>query len=133
MSFGKKIKYLFFVIIFGLILFFVFSFSQYLSIQKKYEKILGEKEGLLILDYGNGEQRWFKGEVIPQMTVFDALLASSLGGNFKFEGENQLIAVEDFVNNEKSKWTCYLNGKEITQPLNKITIKPKDKIVCRYR
>jgi hypothetical protein len=114
-------------------LFFVFSFSQYLSIQKKYEKILGEKEGLLILDYGNGEQRWFKGEVIPQMTVFDALLASSLGGNFEFEGENQLVAVEDFVNNEKSKWTCYLNGKEITQPLNKITIKPKDKIVCRYR
>ena len=109
-------------------MFFVFSFSQYLSIQKKYEKILGEKEGLLILDYGNGEQRWFKGEVIPQMTVFDTLLASSLGGNFKFEGENQLIAVEDFVNNEKSKWTCYLNGKKSPSPSPKLPSNPKTKL-----
>jgi hypothetical protein len=129
---SKYLFWVFFIIILGGILFLLFSFKHFLS-QRKYQKILSENEAILIIDYGQGKQRWFKGEAIDGMTVFDVLTSASLAGNFNFQANSHLTTLDNLTNNEKSKWTCYLNEKQITQPLNKITIKPKDKIVCRYR
>jgi len=134
----KKVN--FFILLIILTIFFLgflFYLGQKIQSEKnefaKYEKVLSDKEAILVLDYGNQKQRWFKGEVTDDMTVFDALTTASLAGKFNFQANSHLTTLDNLTSNEKSKWTCYLNNKEITEPLNKITIKPKDKIICRYR
>jgi len=58
-AFNKKSILVFTLLIIGLVL------AVYLQ-QKanSYQKILSDKEALLVLNYGQGKQRWFKGEVI---------------------------------------------------------------------
>ncbi len=98
-----------------------------------YKKILSEKEVLLILDYGNGKERWFKGEIKEGMTVLDVLETSSWAGKFNYTANAQLSQIDGLSNNEKQRWRCYLNEREIKESLHQKTISPKDKILCRYR
>jgi len=67
------------------------------------------------------------------MTVFDAITTASLAGNFNFQANSHLNLLDNLSNNGKSRWICYLNEREIAEPLNKITIHPKDKILCQYK
>jgi len=127
-AFNKKSILVFTLLIIGLVL------AVYLQ-QKanSYQKILSDKEALLVLNYGQGKQRWFKGEVINGMTVLGALKAASEAGNFNFSADGHLSALEDISNNGKKQWHCYINNKEITQGLDKTIINPKDKISCEYK
>ncbi len=127
---NKKTLFIFLliVVILGL---FIYGYQ-------KYKRALSDKEALLILDYGNGKQRWFKGEVIEGMTVLNAIETSSKAGNFTYSATAQINQIDNLANNENQQWRCYLNNKgylnnkEIQEDLNKTTIKPKDKILCRY-
>jgi len=97
-----------------------------------YQKVLSEKEALLIINYGNGKERWFKGEVVEGMSVKDALQTASLAGNFNFRANSHLAMLDGFPSNQEKKWHCYLNDREIKEDLDKTIIQPQDKILCRY-
>lgn len=104
--------------------------------QKKttdYKKVLNDKEALLVLDYGSGNERWFKGQVASGMTVRDALETASLAGGFAFQANAHLAALNGRANGEGGKWVCYVNSREVKEGLDKKEILPQDKIVCKYR
>ncbi len=98
-----------------------------------YKKILSDKEALLIIDYGQGKERWFKGEVREGMTVRDVLQTSSLVGNFSFAANANLAMLDGLASNQEKQWKCYLNNQEIQEELDAKKISPKDKISCRYK
>jgi hypothetical protein len=87
----------------------------------------------LVLDYGNGHQRWFEGRVINGMTLFDALTASAAAGNFNFQisPAGQIEAVDNISNSDK-KWRCYLNDNQMIEDVKEQEIKRGQEIVCRY-
>jgi uncharacterized membrane protein len=119
--------FLLFVIALGLIIYT----GQKTDIYRKNH--LAEKEALLIIDYGQDKERWFKGETKEGMTILDALTTSSLAGNFNFTANSHLIVLNGLANNERVKWRCYLNDREVKEDLGEKTIGPKDKILCRYQ
>jgi hypothetical protein len=98
-----------------------------------YKKVLAEKEALLILDFGQGKERWFIGEVIEGMTVLDALKTSSQAGNFDFQVNSQIETINGYSTNNQKQWQCYLNGEKIDGDLRQKIINPKDKILCKYK
>ncbi len=88
----------------------------------------------LILDFGNGQQRWFEGEVIDGMTMYDALSASALAGNLKLQVSpaGQLAAVDNLISNSNVKqWNCYLGNQKITN-IKQQKVKQGEETVCRY-
>jgi len=95
-------------------------------------KILGKAE--LIINFGDGKERNFEGEIIEGETLFDALNQASKAGNFsyKLDEENNLAAIEDFIQNNNKSWHWYLNDKKIDKPLGKIILKSGDKILIKY-
>lgn len=127
----KRLKY--FLIGLAILIIVAGFYSAYLHKKAtSYKKILSEKEALLILDYGKGKKRWFKGEVIEGMTVLDALKVSSLAGNFDFKANSKVESIDGLSNNNHDQWQCYLNNK-LVKNLNQELISPQDKISCRYR
>lgn len=114
------------IVLFGLAFYFSFKKPQ----KSKLE--VSEKEALLILKAGQSE-RWFVGEVVEGMTIADAILASALPANLQVKVNSTLEAIGDFQNNNEKRWKCYLNGKEITQKLDQVEIRPQDKILCEYK
>lgn len=129
----KKVFYL--LVITGLIFLFLFYFFNYLEKQKKLARInesLGEKEAILILNYGKGKERWFKGEVQEKMNLLTVFEALNYYENLDFKANSKIVSIEGIENNGKNQWKCYLNGKEI-ENLKETEIKPKDKIICEYK
>jgi hypothetical protein len=98
-----------------------------------YKKVLAQNEALLIINRGQGKERWFKGEVLDDMTVKNALEAASLAGGFHFKANARLVEVDGIVSNDKKKWRCYLNNEEIKEELDKKVISAGDKIFCVYK
>ena len=100
---------------------------------------LSSSLGYLEIDYGK-EKRVFRGELPWQMSVLDALLASSRGGNFDvryaiLNDQTDILKVnglaEDGLNEES--WHFYLNGQRVeTGQIHKTKIKPGDKILVKF-
>ena len=136
MDFSKKVLLISLLLIIGLVLFLVIIYflAIYSQSQKTdYRQTLGEKEALLIIDYGQGKERWFKGEVKEGMTVIDALQTSGSAGNFSFTANAHLATLDGISSNQEQQWRCYLNDQEVQEGLDAKMISPKDKILCSYR
>jgi hypothetical protein len=95
-------------------------------------KIIGKAE--LVINFGDGKERNFEGEIIEGETLFDALDQASKAGNFsyKLDEKNNLAAIEDFIKNNNKSWHWYLNDKKINKPLGEIILKSSDKILIKY-
>jgi len=93
---------------------------------------IGKDEAVLILNDGT-KKRAFAGKVIDGMTIYDALLASSFVGKFDFELKEGVLERIDELEKDGKKWNVYLNGKKIDQPLDKVLIKPGDKIELKFK
>ena len=102
---------------------FVFSYGKAVA-------GLSANEALLILDYG-GKERWFKGEVVENMTAENVFMAASSAGLSFSDGAS--ISIDGFFDTGQTKWQCYLSGKVITKNLYVQKIRPKDKIICKYQ
>jgi hypothetical protein len=87
-----------------------------------------------VLDYGNGHQRWFEGRVINGMTLFDALTASAIAGNFNFQvsSNGQIQAINSMANGDSKKWSCYLEDDQKIGDIREQTIRQDQEIICRY-
>lgn len=91
------------------------------------------------IDYGN-RRRAFEGEIVFDMSVLDALLASSRGGDFEIRyailnGRTDILKINGMTEdglNEKS-WNFYLNGQRIeSSEIHQTRIKPGDKILVKF-
>ncbi|TSC75337.1 MAG: hypothetical protein G01um101430_432 [Parcubacteria group bacterium Gr01-1014_30] len=111
----------------------LWSFFYVRQKDQAYKKALSENEALLVVDYGRGKERWFKGEVVQGMTVRDVLETSGSTGSFGFVANGALLELDGLSNGKEGKWRCYLNNRKLTGVLSQRIISPQDKIVCKYR
>ncbi len=100
----------------------------------------------LVLDFGGNTSRKFQGQVVPNMTILEALNSASVSGNFDFRysidknGVLQIAKIDDAINlvglpaqAGGSTWHFYLNGQSInTGEINNIKIKEGDSIEAKY-
>ncbi|HOK35317.1 MAG TPA: hypothetical protein PLL80_01115 [Candidatus Pacearchaeota archaeon] len=92
---------------------------------------IGTNEAVVIIDFGNNK-RAFAGEVIDGMTITDALGASAKAGNFNYIYQNGTLEKVDGLEKDGGQWSVFINGTKVEEPLDKITIKPQDKIELRF-
>ena len=114
----------------------VFWFSgnrQDNDISQSTPKIIGK--AVLTIDFGDGKERNFEGEIINGETLFDALNQASKAGNFsyKLDEKNSLAAIDSFTRNKNKSWHWYLNDKKIDKPLREIILKSGDEILFQYK
>ncbi len=128
LNFGKKLVLIFLPLVIGLAL---IIYAQQKA--TAYQKVLSEKEALLIIDYGQRKERWFKGEALEGMTVLDILRTASRAGRFDLTAKAQIVELDGFWSGQRGEWRCYLNSQEIKRDLDKMAVNPKDKVSCRYR
>lgn len=92
----------------------------------------------LEVDYGE-RRRAFEGETTPEMSVLDALLAASRGGDFEvryaiLEDAADIMRINGFTEDGlDGEWFFYLNGRKIeAAEIHKIRIKSGDKILIKF-
>ncbi len=93
----------------------------------------------LIISIGN-DKRTFEGEVAPNMTVLDALIASARAGqihlNYYINNKNEtnIVQINGYTHNNSLIPSFYLNNQLLDQKdLNKTGIKAKDIIEVRIQ
>ena len=95
-------------------------------------------EAKVMIDFGGGKTRAFRGSVIGGMSVYHALLAASKAGNLDVEvvssTEGSFVKKIDSVSDNSSKeWNYYLNGFfQNKNPIDKRAVSPGDAIEFRY-
>lgn len=92
----------------------------------------------LEIDYGE-RRRAFQGEIMFEMSVLDALLASSRGGGFEvryaiLEGKTDVMRIDGLTEDGlDGNWFFYLNGRRIeTAEIHKVRVKPGDKVLVKF-
>ncbi len=93
----------------------------------------------LEIDYGE-RRRAFEGEIMSKMSVLDALLAASRGGDFEvryavLRNNTDIMQIngltEDGLNGKS--WSFYLNGQKVeTGQIHKTQVKAGDKISVKF-
>lgn len=97
-----------------------------------------DKPARLTIKFDDGKVRAFEGPVIENMTVLQALLSASYGGDFDVrysfnkDGSINLSSINGVANGPKM-WNFYLNGEPIRSgDINKVKIKKGDSIEVKY-
>ena len=115
----------------------IFSF-QYKNLKEKTfkEELISAHQASLIIEYGNGKKRVFKGEAVEGLdlkTLIDLLTEEKkITSQFKKTQKGFVLeSLEGLRNNSKS-WKCYLNGNLIEKDFEKILIQPGDQIKLVY-
>lgn len=104
----------------------------------KKESVLHHQtnQASLIIDYGNGKKRFFRGEAVEGLdlkTLLELLTEEKkITSKFKKTQKGFILeSLEGLKNNSKS-WKCYLNGTLIKKDLEKVFIQPGDQIRLVY-
>ena len=94
-------------------------------------------QATLILAFeNNGQGRIFMGEVVPRMTVLDALITSSRAGRIEFKyvinpnNQTKIVGLNSYTDTlAKKHLTFYVNKDRVDESsINKVEIKPGDTI-----
>lgn len=111
-----------------------------LGVSTGFFKDLFKPAGTAYLEIRNGSnRRAFRGDLPYEMTVLDALNASSQAGSFRIsyavkDGRTGIFSIngEDETSENGQKWNFYLNGRKIeTAQIHKTRIKAGDKILVK--
>jgi len=96
-------------------------------------------EARMVINFENGESREFKGPVMADMTILEALHSSSLGGDFELrysireDGGVALAKIDGAINPGNRTWYFYLNKEPMNAAdIDKIKIKAGDLIEVEY-
>jgi hypothetical protein len=96
------------------------------------------KPARLTIKFDGSRVRTFEGPVVENMTILQALLSASYGGNFDVrysmneDGSINIISISGLTNG-LGRWDFYLNGKPVGRgEINKVKIKKGDLIEARY-
>lgn len=127
-----------YILIFAVVLlmilsgFLVFWFSSGDFPLAQIPKVIGEAS--LTIDFGNGEKRVFKGEIVENENLLNVLNQTAKAGNlrYKLDGENNVVAIETFTANKTKAWQWYTNGKKVEKQFYEIIVKPNDEILIKY-
>lgn len=106
---------------------------------RQSDKEASLKTARIEINYGS-EKRAFEGETFPDMSVLDALLAASKGGNFEIRyallsDNTDIMRIDGLVEDGlgDKTWHFYLNGKEIKAVrIHKTKVKSGDKISINF-
>lgn len=105
----------------------------------KFNLSLSSAGAQLIINFENGQGRKFAGAVVADMTILEALHASSRGDSFELryslqkDGTVALARIGDAINFGERNWHFYLNKKQInTADIGKIKIEAGDFIEAKY-
>lgn len=97
------------------------------------------KPARIEIDYGFNK-RAFEGEVLPDMSVLDALLAAGRAGDFEIRyallnDRTDIMKIDNFSEDGlDGQWRFYLNKKEIlADQIHKVKIKPGDRILAEFK
>lgn len=104
-------------------------------LQKSVVSQNGEGKARLLIDFGNGKKRTFRGAVVGGMTVYDVLLASKEVGSFSFSVNGNGIEEIDGVKNNplnSHEWRYSVNGKASDVSPEFEEVKPGDEIVFKF-
>lgn len=95
-------------------------------------KIIGEAS--LTVDFGNGEKRVFRGEIVENENLFNVLNQAAKAGNlnYKLDERNNVAAIESFAANKTKIWQWSVNGKKVEKPFYEIIVSPNDEILIKY-
>ena len=105
------------------------------SYSKKEISSASKTETVVMLDFGNGKIRKFKGPVPEQMNAWGALQQAASIGSIKMEIENHFLPVSigGYENQKNGKrWGLYLNGVKQNLDPFQVKIGSGDEIVFRY-
>ena len=94
----------------------------------------------LSIIFNNNDIRKFQGQVVPNMTIADAIYSASAHSDFEFryhinqEGDLEVMNIGSYVSSKTlSRWRFYLNGRSIDEAdINKSFIKRGDLIEAIY-
>ena len=93
----------------------------------------------LEIDFGD-KKKAFEGEIVEEMSVLDAVLASGRAGELEVKyallhDQTDIFKINGYIEdglNEKT-WSFYLNGEKIkTSEIHRIKVKSGDKILVRF-
>jgi hypothetical protein len=117
----------------------VFVFGNYLARDASFvPQEVGKKteesgaKARLVIDFGNGTKRVFRGDVAEGMTVYDALLASQEVGGLSFSLNGEEVNEIGGVKNNSHEWRYYVNGKSAKTAPQFEEVKPGYEIVFRF-
>lgn len=92
----------------------------------------------LEIDYGE-KRRAFEGELTFEMSVLDALLAASRGGDFEVRyailgDKTEVMKINGLAEDGlDGRWSFYLNGRKVeAAEIHKIIIRSGDKILIKF-
>lgn len=113
----------------------IFVLNDYLSRDAAIDSAQIKKTEInarLLIDFGNGRKRAFRGEVVEGMTVYDALVASREVGGFSFSFRGDVIDEIGGTKNNAHVWRSYVNGKPTAALPQFEEVKPGDEIVFKF-
>lgn len=100
---------------------------------------VSQAEGNLVIQFNDGQKRFFQGEIAPSMSVLNALYSSSEGGQYEFRyfideiGKVNVVSLDGRANNTIGVWHFFLNSRELDPgDLDKVRINKGDVIEARY-
>jgi len=91
----------------------------------------------LVLDFGDGQRREFEGELVPRMSVLDALAASAAVADIPVSyaparGGTVVAAIGQKGDSGTKHWVFTVNGKTGENPATYV-VKPGDVVLWRYQ
>jgi|SRR3989344_3131480 len=107
-------------------------FNQHIVSNNQILGIIGK--AFLTIDFGNGQKRFFEGDIVDDETFVDIFNKASIAGKFSyvFDGKNSIVSVNGTNNGNEKSWHLYINDKNIDELLSKIIIKNYDKVFVKY-
>lgn len=95
-------------------------------------KIIGETS--LTIDFGNGQKRAFKGEIVENENLLNVLNQAAKAGNlnYKLDEKNNIAAIGTFAATKTKTWQWHVNGKTVEKPIYEVIVRPNDEILIKY-
>lgn len=100
---------------------------------------LAPGQAAIIIDFGSkGSERLFRGEVVKDMSLLDALLVSARAGNLELEiggetGTEVILKIDGLADGKDGgSWNYYLAGAKIEKSLSVQTVNPGDRFKFVY-
>jgi len=117
---------------------FLFAFSKYQYVAVPFEandQFQNFKEATVIIDYGNGKTRTFRGPIEENTRIWDAFQQAIAVGGINIELSDHFVPskIDGLGNGDGNKhWNLYVNNvKQKFSPFE-IKIKPGDKVVFKF-
>lgn len=90
----------------------------------------------LEVDFGDGTRREFRGEVVPDMSVLEALAYAAEAADMHLayaptRAGIRVAAIGGKKSESRARWTFYVNGRKGEDPMTHL-IHPQDEVEWRY-